>query len=248
MLEAGGRAQVFLPWAGFEGRSGAYYLLGAEDQTNRARTLVAPTHPRWQSLEDADRALHARNAFEVLGLDLCHPSSLLLCWTPDGCQGAETRSSRTGGTATAIVLAEMHGIPVVNMALQGWEQRLWAYWSLVAPSRHWDFGVPIATAPRPEPEPKRKREGWTPRPTPRGRQQGERIGHSTMSGPAATKLQRFSDRSALLAKWGSMPELCTIAVSRFPLGRPANAYATLSHKCTRFCTWRVFASGSRKFT
>lgn len=74
MLEAGGRAQVFLPWAGFEGRSGADYLLGSEDQTNRARTLVAPTHPRWQSLEDADRALHARNAFEVLGLDLCHPS------------------------------------------------------------------------------------------------------------------------------------------------------------------------------
>jgi len=184
MLEAGGRAQVFLPWAGFEGRSGANYLLGSEDQTNTARTLVAPTHPRWQSLEDADRALHARNAFEVLGLDLCRPSSLLLCWTPDGCQGAETRSPRTGGTATAIVLAEMHGIPVINMALQGWEQRLWAYWSLVAPSRHWDFGVPIPTAPRPEPEPERKREGWTPPPTPRGRQQGERIGHSSMSGPA----------------------------------------------------------------
>lgn len=162
MLDAGGGFESFLPWEGFEKRSGSNYLVGTSEQKAKAEALVAPTHPCWHKLSDGDRSLHIRNAFEVLGLDLCHPSALLLCWTADGCQSDTTRSAKTGGTATAIVLAETYGVPIINMAVRGWEQRLWAYWSLVGPTRQWDFGLPIARQARPDPVPKRAKAEWMP--------------------------------------------------------------------------------------
>lgn len=137
MLEAGGTFQSFLPWAGFNNREGDNYVLASQEQLERALDLVGPTHPNWGNLNASERKLHARNSFQILGLELSQPSALLLCWTEDGCRSGSTRSARTGGTGTAIVLAETFGVPIVNMAVNGWEQRLWAYWSVAGTSLHW---------------------------------------------------------------------------------------------------------------
>jgi hypothetical protein len=53
--------------------------------------------------------LFARNAFQVLGLNLSTPSSRVYCWTPGG--------AVVGGTAIAIRLAQIHNIPVINLAV-----------------------------------------------------------------------------------------------------------------------------------
>lgn len=139
VLEAGGKLESFLPWEGFESRNGSSYIVPSQEQMQKAQELVATTHPNWKRLSESAITLHSRNVFQVLGLDMQSPSTLLLCWTPDACIGRSTRSARTGGTGTAIVLAETYGVPVINMADPQWQARLWAYWSLLVTSRHWEF-------------------------------------------------------------------------------------------------------------
>ena len=53
------------------------------------------------------KALHSRNAMQVLGFDLDDPVDFVLCWTPGG--------NKLGGTATAIRIAEDHNVPVYNL-------------------------------------------------------------------------------------------------------------------------------------
>lgn len=67
-------------------------------------------------MEPFIRALMARNCQQVLGPNLDDPSKFVLCWTPDGCEHASTRSRTTGGTGLAISVASEFGIPVFNMA------------------------------------------------------------------------------------------------------------------------------------
>jgi hypothetical protein len=86
--------------------------------------MAAETHPKWESLGGGARSLHARNVHQVLGEDLRTPSEFVVCWTPDGCETEAERSKETGGTATAIVIAYRHNIPVYNMAKFGSCSRL----------------------------------------------------------------------------------------------------------------------------
>lgn len=53
--------------------------------------------------------LHGRNVAQVLGLDAKVPSKFVLCWCP------EVNGKPQGGTATAVLLAQHHGIPVFNL-------------------------------------------------------------------------------------------------------------------------------------
>ena len=54
--------------------------------------------------------MHARNVYHVLGQDLNTPSKLLVAWTK-----LTKAGQPTGGTATAIRLAEKHNIPCFNL-------------------------------------------------------------------------------------------------------------------------------------
>lgn len=57
-------------------------------------------------------ALHARNAMQVLGMDLRSPIKFLVCWAkPVGKEGKVS-----GGTNTAVALALHFGIDVINLA------------------------------------------------------------------------------------------------------------------------------------
>lgn len=113
---------AYLPWRGFR-----------VDYTSRARNVlykpspeteawVDRLHPNAGRLMPGARKLHGRNVWQVLGSKLNTPSSALVCWTP----GAKL----VGGTRTAIVLAQEHGIPVFNLAAQGEEEVLESLYQL----------------------------------------------------------------------------------------------------------------------
>lgn len=106
---AEGPKEVFLPWSGFNGSES---MLSHID--DKAYELASTIHPYWHNCSQAAKKLHSRNCYQILGKDLSTPSNFVLCWTPDGCESSETRTSRTGGTGQAITLASLNNIPIIN--------------------------------------------------------------------------------------------------------------------------------------
>jgi len=89
----------------------------AMDCTPAAMKIARRFHPAWSRCDNYARRLHGRNAFQVLGPNLNEPSAYCICWTKDGCISHKTRSFDTGGTGTAISIAEAYGVPVINLAI-----------------------------------------------------------------------------------------------------------------------------------
>lgn len=114
LAEAPALTEIYLPWRGFNGSASTRF--GVCEQ---ALALARTVHPAWERLSAAATKLHARNCYQVLGARLDVPSRFLACWTADGCESAAERSARTGGTATAIVLAERYGVPCFNLGRAG---------------------------------------------------------------------------------------------------------------------------------
>lgn len=77
-----GAFELYLPWPTFEAdahaprRSSEQFVLGKP--TPAAYELAARFHPAWSRLTRAVRALHARNAHQVLGADLESPALRLV--------------------------------------------------------------------------------------------------------------------------------------------------------------------------
>jgi hypothetical protein len=100
----------------FEKGSGSFNeIFYASDATSAAAEIAREFHPAWDKCSGYARALHARNVFQVLGRNLNDPSLCLICWTPDGCVSHTTRSQKTGGTGTAISIAERYGVKIYNL-------------------------------------------------------------------------------------------------------------------------------------
>lgn len=118
----GGPKDIYLAWKGFNGNPSPLFGVTAE-----ALAMAAKVHPAWDRLSEGPQKLHARNCNQVLGHDLATPAEFVACWTPDGCESAKTRNSKTGGTATAIVLAERNGVPVFNLKNPASRNRLVAF-------------------------------------------------------------------------------------------------------------------------
>lgn len=78
----------------------------ANESIPAGQDIAAKYHPVWDRLGEYAKKLHGRNSFQVLGKDLNTPSRALVCWTPDGCISHKTRSAKTGGTGTAISIAD----------------------------------------------------------------------------------------------------------------------------------------------
>lgn len=127
--------EIYLPWPGFNGRTGAHSPAISGASWERAAEIAKETHPGWPRLSFGARKLHTRNVFQVLGADLCTPSRFVLCWTADGAQTEQERTKTTGGTGTAIVLACRMGIPVFNAAREETQRRLQAWLSGDGPPR-----------------------------------------------------------------------------------------------------------------
>jgi len=100
----------------FESNAVLKQIFYEEDATTEVIEIAASFHPAWHNCKPRARRLHGRNVFQVLGRDLNSPSSFVVCWTPDGCTTDKARSITTGGTGTAISVADHYKIPVFNLA------------------------------------------------------------------------------------------------------------------------------------
>lgn len=115
--EAGGQTEIYLPadaWREHASRLVAPRLPAFKD----ALTLASYHHPRWDDLSRFERALMARNAMQVLGASLHHPSSFLVCWAPrpvfaDDGQLVDVQ----GGTGMAVRLATTFKIPRFHLGV-----------------------------------------------------------------------------------------------------------------------------------
>lgn len=103
------------------------HIYRAADCTPAAMEISSRFHPAWNRCSDFAKKLHGRNAFQVLGPNLDEPSKFLICWTPDGCTSHATRSIKTGGTGTAISIADAYGVAVHNLANQQ-TYDMWVNW------------------------------------------------------------------------------------------------------------------------
>lgn len=104
-------AELYLPWPGFGDTPVAENHWVMERPIPEAYSMAQKviTDAHWSKLSSGGRALHARNAHQVLGPNLQDPSTFMLCWTPGG--------REIGGTATAIKLADYFGVEVHNLAM-----------------------------------------------------------------------------------------------------------------------------------
>lgn len=114
-----GDKEVYLPWFRFNGSNSRLHHI-PEWAFQEANDL----HPKFQYLKLPLKKLHARNVLQVMGLEAGEPgqvSRVVVCWTPNG--------DDVGGTATAIRLARYLEVPIINMALDGWQGEIRKYLS-----------------------------------------------------------------------------------------------------------------------
>jgi hypothetical protein len=88
----------------------------AHHANEEAKAIAEKFHPAWEKCSEYAKKLHGRNAFQILGQGLNTPSEYCICWTPDGCIKHADRTRTTGGTGTAISIADAYGVPVINLA------------------------------------------------------------------------------------------------------------------------------------
>lgn len=98
-----GRSEIYLPWVGFNSVQTGI----VPTEWGPALALAEQFHPAWDRCSSGARKLHARNGFQVLGLDLATPSRFVMCWTRGGLGG--------GGTGQAIRIARSKNIPVYDL-------------------------------------------------------------------------------------------------------------------------------------
>ena len=129
------RAEIFLPWNGFEDRhhgggDGAYIVQRDKTLLELAEETASVIHPAWNAkkadgtpvLSRGAKGMHARNCFQVLGEHLDNPSKFLICWAPPLADG-----SVKGGTRTAWVLAQNNSVPCWNLHDTATRERLEKY-------------------------------------------------------------------------------------------------------------------------
>ena len=97
-----GKKEIYLPWYNFNRNESLNYKI-----CDKAYDLASKIHPVWGNLSHGGKKLHARNCYQVLGINLDKPSDMIICWTPGG--------EDVGGTRTAIKLAKLNNIPVINI-------------------------------------------------------------------------------------------------------------------------------------
>ncbi len=123
----GGDKEIYLPWKGFNGNNSDLY-----DPPNKAAIIAESIYgSKWKYINNGVKALMSRNIQQVSGRDLNDNSMFVLCWTPDGCESAKTRTQKTGGTGQAIEYADTLNIPIFNLANDGTLQKLKEYVAII---------------------------------------------------------------------------------------------------------------------
>ena len=112
--------EAYLPWGGFSDiREDSTHIVTPNlPNYNEAVEIASTIHPAWNRLSRGAKALHTRNVYQVLGLDLNTPSNVLFCYAQPTYNKHKELTGVKGGTNTAIQLAMKHNIPIYNFYLQ----------------------------------------------------------------------------------------------------------------------------------
>lgn len=112
--------EAYLPWRDFSGKlEGRIHIVTPElPNYNEAFNIASTIHPAWNRLSRGAKALHTRNVYQVLGLDLNTPSNVLFCYAQPTYNKHKELTGVKGGTNTAVQLAMKHNIPIYNFYLQ----------------------------------------------------------------------------------------------------------------------------------
>lgn len=108
--------EIFLPQYSFNGftpNNIGMIDVTTLDNYNIAKAIASKYHPKWKYISTDAKRMMTRNVYQVLGLNLSHPSNFIICWTQDG--AFNLTSSTTGGTGQAIRMAVDLNIPVYNL-------------------------------------------------------------------------------------------------------------------------------------
>lgn len=111
--------EIYLPWSGFCCKAFGSKFNKFVPISQKAKDIACEIHHKGKALAtglESHLVLHARNVYQVLGEDLNTPVQAVFCWTETGLA--------SGGTATAMNLAASRGIPVINLARDGFERSL----------------------------------------------------------------------------------------------------------------------------
>lgn len=109
-------AEIFIPWNGFNGlfRNTENCILQEDKEIlKEADKILKKVHPAFDKLTKGPLALHRRNIFQVLGARLDVPTKIVVAYSK-----LDQNGEPTGGTATAIRLAQKRNIPVRNLYLE----------------------------------------------------------------------------------------------------------------------------------
>lgn len=114
--ESGIMFEGYLPWKGFSDIQPDKYHVDTPKlyNYNRAVDIASQTHPVWERLKRGAQALHTRNVYQVLGLDLKAPSNVLFCYAQPTYNKHKELTGVKGGTNTAVQLALNNNIKVYN--------------------------------------------------------------------------------------------------------------------------------------
>lgn len=108
--------EIYLPAKNFNG-SYSNLIVTEFEKYSEIKEIIKSLHPKWHACSDFAKLLHMRNVCQIIGKDLDSPSDIVICWTPDGANNrTKMVSSNTGGTGTAIRLAQALDITVLNWA------------------------------------------------------------------------------------------------------------------------------------
>lgn len=119
-----GEKEIYIPWNNFNGRSVREEGVYSRGSDQNSSAIAYTLHPVFSNLSVGAQLLHTRNVNQVLGKDSSNPelSHFLVYYAPRTRAGAVK-----GGTATAVKLAESHGVPCWNLwdnsdlaELRGW--------------------------------------------------------------------------------------------------------------------------------
>lgn len=112
--------EAYLPWKGFSdiNEDSIHIIAPSLPNYNEAVEIASTIHPAWNRLGRGAKALHTRNVYQVLGLDLKTPSCVLFCYAPTTKNKQGIVTGVKGGTNTAVQLAMKYNIPIYNFYLQ----------------------------------------------------------------------------------------------------------------------------------
>lgn len=101
--KANGVKEIYLPWKEFNGNTSPLYIY---DNCEKAFEIATKYHPNFDMCSKGEKALLARDGYQILGADLNTPSDFVICYTEGG--------KGEGGTGQSLRIAKDYNIKICD--------------------------------------------------------------------------------------------------------------------------------------